>query len=231
MEQYVQMLVPADPHFAPAPVQIAAYFEMLAESRHFELDWDIPYVHPLRVFKLLSKAEIEKAIEASAPRRVFPRLERFHLQTYSEIPPAIEGLPRSSVSTSGSWSTDFPPIKISKSLWPAREKGLYCSVGCDLRPEPVLTSNWWTVENSTGLLQFGDSVDTIPASGIFTHPISHRNIEIPSAGCARFWVSFDFGVWLLSYMPEDFDLLEPGLIRATEDLFLVRMTQVGRALP
>jgi hypothetical protein len=44
-------------------------------------------------------------------------------------------------------------------------------------------------------------------------------------------VSFDFGEWLLSHMPEDFDLLDPGLIRATEDFFDVQMTQAGRALP
>jgi hypothetical protein len=231
MEQYIQMLIPADPHFIPPPRQIAAYFETLADSWHFELDWNIPYIHPLRVFKLPSKAEVEKAVEASAPSRVFPRLERFHLQTYSEIPAAIEGLRRSSVSAIGNWSNEFPPIRIPKSSWPAEEKGLYCSVGCDLRHEPTLTSNWWTADDRTGLLQFGDSAETIPASGTFTHPISHRNIEIPSAGCARFWVSFDFGEWLLSHMPEDFDLLDPGLIRATEDFFDVQMTQAGRALP
>ena len=231
MEQYIQMLIPADPHYAPDPARIAAYFEMLSKSWHFALDWNIPHIHPLRALNLLSKAEIEKAIEASAPRRMFPRLERFHLQTYAEIPAIIERLPRFAVTASGTWTAEYPPIKIPTSSWPPEKKGLYCNVGCDLRPEPVLTSNWWTDEDGSGLLQFGDPAETLPSSGTFTHPISRHNIEIPLAGCARFWVSFDFGEWLLSYMPEDFDLLDPALIRATEDHFGVKMTQVGRALP
>ncbi len=231
MEQYIQMLIPADPHFAPRPVQVAAYFEMLAESWHFELDWNIPHIHPLRVTKLLSKPEIEKAIEATAPRRVFPLLERFQLQTYGEIPAAIEKLSQFALNASGNWNAENPPIRIAASSWPGGKKGLRGNVGCDLHPQPVFTSNWWTDEDGSGLLQFGDQAETIPSSGTFTHPISRRNFAVPLTGSARFWVRFDFGEWLLSYMPEDFDLLDPGLIRATEDHFGVRMTQVGRALP
>jgi hypothetical protein len=232
MEQYIQMLIPVDPDFAPDSSQIAAFFDMLADSFHFELDWNSRHLHPLRVFKLLSNAEIEKAIEASGPIKMFPRLDRINLQRTSEIPGAIEGIPRCVVAANGHWHPETSLIKISQSLWTPNRETLHCGISCDLRSEPVLTSNWWTEQgDDTGLLQFGDPASSTPSTGTFTHPISRINIEVPCAGSARFWVGFDFGVWLLSHLPEDFDLLDPALVRATEDHFGVRMAQAGRALP
>ncbi len=223
------MLIPADPYFAPEPAQIAAFFDMLAESWQFELDWNIPYIHPLRVMKLLGKAEIEKAIQDSG---MFPRLDSFNLKKNSEIPAAMEGISSCSVNASGNWGSEHPPIKVPKSAWPDGKENLACRVSCDLRPEPALTSNWWTNEgDNTGLLQFGDPADPIQSMGTFTHPVSSKNIEVPSAGSARFWVGFDFGEWLVPHLPHDFNLLDPALVRAMELHFGVEMAQAGRALP
>ena len=228
MEQYIQMLIPAEPNFAPAPVQIAAYFEMLAESWKYEITWDLPYIHGLRVFKHVSKTEVEESVKATG---MFPNLEQFRLKGIDGIPQAMEGLASCTVAASGNFRRECSPIKIVESAWPGSSKSLYCGLGCDLRPTPVLLSNWWTDGDHAGLMQFGEPTDSAQKVGIFTHPISRRNEEIPATGSARFWINFDFGEWLLPYMPEDFGLLDYAFIRATEDHFGVRMAQVGRALP
>lgn len=225
------MLIPTDPDFAPEPSKIVDFFDMLTDSWEYELNWNSRYLHPLRVIKRLSNEEVRKAIAASENGCTFPALERIELEKTSDIPSAVEGMTRYSVSSSGLWQPNYPPIKIPKSLWPPTCEKLNGRVTCDLCPEPVLTSNWWTVGDSTGLLQFGDPAGTNQSPGVFTHPISRNNIEVPSAGSARFWVGFDFGVWLLPHLPENFNLLNAPLVRATEDHFGVQMVQAGRALP
>jgi hypothetical protein len=231
MEQYIQMLIPHDSDFAPQPARVAALFEMLEKSWHFELDRTNNHTPALQVFKLLSKAEIEKAMEGAGAAKTLPRLDRVKLEKADEIPETIRRLPRCSVSANGHWRSNSSPIKIPNSFWPGGQKRLWGSVACDLRPEPVCMSNWWTTEDHTGLLRFGDPADPGQTVGLFTHPISKRNIEIPFAGSARFWVSFDFGEWLVPHVAEDFDLLPPNLVRLAEEHLGIEMSQAGRALP
>lgn len=170
-------------------------------------------------------------MKASGPMSTFPRLERVELEKVSQISGAIRNLPRCSVTANGHWQPSLSPIKIRCSSWPNGGERLWGCVSCDLRPEPVCTSNWWTEEDDSGLLQFGEPASPDRTTGLFTHPITRQNIEIPFAGCARFWVSFNFGEWFLSHLAKDFDLLAPLLIGATEEHFGVRMSQAGRALP
>ncbi len=230
MEGYIQMLIPADAEFVPEATRIASYFDMLVDVWGYEFDRNNEHLHFLRVYKLPSKDEVAEAIKASNGR-MFPPVKKINLQEASAISGVIANLPRCVIAASGHWQPSQSPIKVPREAWPDFSPNLYGGVSCDLRPEPVSTSNSWEENGIASMPDFGDPAVPGQTTGVFTHPVSRRNVVLPLAGCARFWVGFDFGEWIAGLVPEDFDLLEPALIEATEKHFGVRMVQAGRALP
>jgi hypothetical protein len=227
MEQYVQLLIPAKPRFVPQPEQIAEFLKSI-ESFGFQLDWNQPYMHGLRVFQLLSKAEIAAAIEASG---MFPLLERFELNGLSEIPSKIRTLQRFSVNAVVAWQGEESPIRIPTALWPESRRTLTGSVSFEVHPEPVVTSNVWFQDGEYLQSRFREPAEEPLSVSVFTHPLSSRNLEIPNAGSARFWLGFDFGEWVVPHLPEDFSLLNPALVELAEEHFGVKMSEAGLALP
>lgn len=232
MEQYVQLLIPADTQFAPKPEQISGFLQLVIDLFGCRIDCNRSYIHALRILKLMSKAEINAAIEAqSGPVKTFPLLETLKLKEISEIPLRTETLSRFSVNASVIWSGGEPPITIPSALWPKSTESLSGSISLEVHPESVMTSNVWYQDGEWVLSRFRDPVDEPQSVGAFTHPLSRRNIEIDDAGSARFWLEFDFGEWIVPHLPEDFSLLNPPLVGLAESHFGVKMSQAGLALP
>jgi hypothetical protein len=81
--------------------------------------------------------------------------------------------------------------------WPAVEvdfKSIYAfDVLCRLRPEVVSTSDWHDSATIVrGAPSFGQPDRSHNRLGIFHHPFTSEIIKVPNAGCARFWIEFEF---------------------------------------
>jgi hypothetical protein len=60
--------------------------------------------------------------------------------------------------------------------------------------------------------------------------MSRRTVEVPHAGNARFRLGFSFSERLIPRWPDDLALLDPELMRATEDHFGVGFAQAGHGV-
>jgi hypothetical protein len=50
---------------------------------------------------------------------------------------------------------------------------------------------------------------------------------VPDAACARFWVEFEFGKWLVPKVEESFDLIHPSLLTTAIECFGVGFAPGG----
>ena len=66
-------------------------------------------------------------------------------------------------------------------------------------------------------------------TGYFTDPYDLETIEVPEAGCARFWIEFELGNSV--FPPEEafrrsrLDLLDPAVLAMATDAFGITLVQ------
>jgi hypothetical protein len=238
MEQYVHLLIPSDPRFGPAFGQVAGFFEMLVALWNYEIDWEDPYIPGIRIVWTTSEPKVETDPKSGKQFTMMPRFQTVAVSQTGEIAPTLEKNPGAltgrsgcAVAAQGKWRERELPVRIPRSLWPAEESEYACNVSCRLHPEPVCTSDWWGEDgDDPSQSQFGKPSDATPSTGRFTSPKSRQTVALPNAGSARFWIEVGFGDWIVPHLPDDFDLLDPMLIRTAEDHFGLKLAQAGRGV-
>jgi hypothetical protein len=100
----------------------------------------------------------------------------------------------------------LPPFRLYEATAEEKEfKGTYAyEICCRLRKEPVSTSE---------TAPFGKPCPAESRTGIFHHPVTGAVIETPDAACARFWIEFHFGKWLLPKIGNRLSLIQPSILR------------------
>jgi hypothetical protein len=64
------------------------------------------------------------------------------------------------------------------------------------------------------------------STGFFTNHKTGETIRVPNAGCARFWIGFALGNWLLPEMKSNsLDLLPMPVVDAAHKALSMRFTQ------
>jgi hypothetical protein len=236
---YGHTLIPQQIDYQPAPSQVANFFSALVEL-------GAAPVNP----QLQARTHVERAnwtdwsIFFSDPRTG----ERCCLPRYiadigsvAEIPSLLEGLDNYNMRFYGGGPPELPALAFELSSYAFE-------IDCCLRPEVVSTSNF----HKDDRLVFGTPVKAwleLPATekkrrwharkvegfsspcpqthtiGFFTSPTTGNTIEVPGAGCARFWIQFEFGKWLFPQVTNSLDLLPLPIIRAAEENFEIRFSQ------
>lgn len=151
--------------------------------------------------------------------------DNIKIDQVASIPAAIAGLEHFSVLMSGEWSLGHRPLALLTCDGVPFEENYTCEVSCHLRPEPVSTSclNEEAGPRHVGL--FGEPCQELRETGIFTNPWSGEVIEVPNAGCARFWIELEFGKFIFPRIVDSFDVLNPSIIAKTEECFQTRFVQ------
>jgi hypothetical protein len=86
-------------------------------------------------------------------------------------------------------------------------KGTYAyEICCRVRKEPVSTS-------------FGKPCPAESRTGIFHHPATGAIIETAATACARFWIEFHFGKWLLPKIGNHLNLIQPSILKNVTQTF------------
>lgn len=215
MEQYIHLLIPAEPSYTPEPAQVATFFAELLKFPNFRLK-EGRFQQGLRVLKPSGRSrEISSPLTGESKK--FPVPDTIKVNEPAEISAYLEGLAEFSVRAGGKWQlcSEMPIALYTMDNKPYRANYL-CDVSCQLHPVPVSMS---TSNGTRDVLDFGDPCGSEKRVGHFPNPWAEETIEVPNAGCSRFWIEFEFGKFVCPRVGENFDVLSPSVIGKAEECF------------
>lgn len=209
MPEYSHTLIPGQVDFAPNPGQVAAFLESLVSMGAAPLEPDIV------VSKLSGKVR-SVTNPFTLQTETFPMRQSERVQELSAVAGALTGLDDYNVTLAGTGPPALPPLEFDF-------MGVYgFLVHCCLRDEVVSTSDSHD-EHPTE--SFGRPCSSRSPRGVFHHPDTLEVIEVPGAGCARFWIEFEFGKMLFPRIQDRLDVIEPSIVHAAEREFAIEFVQ------
>jgi hypothetical protein len=230
-ETYGHTLIPGSIDFVPQPHQVAAFLDNLAK-----LD-----AAPLRAALRIGKPGFRSGVNPATGETLTIPVHRYTtLEAAADVSAALSGLDDYNVELLGEGPPRLPPF----ALWlhdirpltggqPPESHANDCAViefdskksygfivQCCLRADVVATSDRHGVmppERQMPTLGRPDKFHT--RLGVFHHPCTNKILEVPNAGCARFWVQFEFGKWLFPKIEDSLNLLEPSVVELAKTSF------------
>ena len=213
MPEYTHTLIPSRVDFVPEPQQVGAFLSSLASIG----------AAPLRPAIMVSKP----SGKVRSYRNPFTGMdESMALRTTSKlkdlaaVPRKLQALDDYDVTLSGKGPPKLPAFKFNF-------HGTYdFDVACRLRAEVVSTSDWHDEIPIRRKVEFFERpCNPKDRLGIFHHPSTLKVIEVPKAGCARFWIEFEFGKMLFPRIKDRLDILEPEIVAAAQRDFAIKFVQ------
>lgn len=199
-EQYTHLLIPDRMDFVPRPEQVAAFLIAL------ESVGGAPIRGALRVGKLSGKVRVGSD-SLTGERISIPGRDFVPLAAFPELPMHLGDLDDYDVVLSGEGPPTLPPFAlytIENSQQIEYREAYGYDVLCRLRRDAVSTCD---------VPPFGSPCQSAGQPGIFHNPVSGARLEVPNAACARFWIEFEFGKWLVPRISTNLDLLQPAILR------------------
>lgn len=227
MEQYIHTLISVDSEFVPNPVQVANFLEALVSQYKFSWFSDAQQVRSDLIVAKPSNRLRWMTNSMTGEKIPIPVWDRLNVQTFEDIPALIEGSDHYAVRQSGQWvGTGWPMVLLKTDRVPY-EGNCICTINCELRPGRVSTSAW-DVEagpNRRNIPAFGSECGSGAGKGIFPNPWTKEVIEVDDAGCARFWIEFEFGKFLYPEITNSLEILHPVIVSGAEQCFRTKFAQ------
>jgi len=217
IEQYVHTLIPVEPQFSPTTEQISRFLEGLSALGAAPLNPEVFVLKPsgrLRSFKNPLTGETKS----------FPAKDRVPLKSIADVASVIEGLKEYYVRMEGQGPPGLPPLPLYFENSLVSDSYSF-NVGCSIRPEPVSMSDLGDEQTGNEVVVFGQACSQQSRAALFRHPETGELIEVANAGCARFWVEFEFGKWLLPNIGTSLDILNPDITKLATKSFGLPFTQ------
>lgn len=226
MEQYIHTLISVDSEFAPESAQVAAFLGELVSQFGFSPISSQRYLPGLVVAK--PSGRLRWGTNPLTGEKIsIPVPEHLNLSRFEDVPTSIEGSAHYTVAQSGQWVGKDRPVVLLKTDGAPFEDNYICTVRCELRPEAVSTSAW-DIEagpNTWNIPVFGSECKNAVANGIFPNPWTGDVIEVADAGCARFWVEFEFGKFIYPKVTDRFEVMSPAIVSGAERCFRTKFAQ------
>jgi hypothetical protein len=226
METYIHTLIAADTAFVPTPAQVTGFFDELVSTTSFKI------VAPSRRFPpgpvvMKPNGLFRTFALPSGKTESIPRLTGERPDSLADIPRFIEDAAHYRVSLAGQWQFADTPLVLFTPDKERYEDRYLCSVNCECRPEPVSTSAWdcEAGPNVRNVPFFGAPCEPGTKTGIFPNPWTGEVIEVAEAGCARFWIEFEFGDFLFPDVTGGLQIFNPMLVSRAEQCFKTRFAQ------
>jgi hypothetical protein len=204
--RYSHLLIPDRADYAPQPGQVAAFLQGLVALG------SAPLQATFRIGRLSGKfrtgTDALTGEKLSIPRRDFAALGGL-----AEMPEQLADLDDYDVEMSGQGPAKLPPFKLYNTT-DSEESEYRAAYGyevrCCLRRNIVSTCET-PIRGSPCLADV--------RTGIFHHPRTGTAIEVPNAGCARFWIEFQCGKWLCPRVDTNLNLLQPEVLNHAVETF------------
>lgn len=226
MEQYTHTLISVDSEFVPDPAQVATFFGDLISQFKFSTISGQRFLPGLIVAKPTGK--LRWGTNPMTGEKIsIPEQDRLSIERIEDIPAVIEGVKHYTVAQSGQWIGDERPMVLLKTDGVPYEENYISTVKCELRPEVVSTSAW-DVEagpNTRNVPAFGSVSKSGNKNGIFPNPWTGEAIEVADAGCARFWIEFEFGKFIYPRITDNLDVMSTAIVSGAEQAFGTKFAQ------
>ncbi len=206
LEQYLHTLISSDPDFSPTPEQVAQFLKGLSALGAAPLNPTLLVLKHSGRFRSFKNP-------VTGESKSIPAYDRVVLQSNSEVASAIGLAQQYFVSLDGQGPPNIPPFPLYDLEGSAFTEDYGLIVRCCLRPEPVSMSDLGDQRTVSERPRFGEVCAPHNTTGLFSHPVTNQVIEVPNAGCARFWVEFEFGKWLLPKIENSLEILDPTIAR------------------
>jgi hypothetical protein len=213
MPEYAHTLIPTQVDFVPDGTRVASFLSALDSTGA------LPLKSTVAVSKLTGEVQTFKHPKTGeAESFAIRKLKK--LKSLAAVPSAIKGIEDYNLSVMGEGPPQLPAFLFD-------HPGSYeFVVNCCLRAELVSTSDWHDeVPIKRKVKFFGQPCGPKDRLGIFHNPNTLEVIEVPNAGCARFWIEFEYGKMLFPQIEDRLDLIEPRLVQIAEKEFGITFTQ------
>jgi len=228
MEQYIHTLISTDSEFAPESGQVASFFGELVSQFKFSPISGQRFLPGLVVAKPSGRLRWATGTDPMTGAKISrPEWDRVNLERFEDIPALIEGSNHYTVAQSGQWVGKDRPVTLLKTDGVPFEENYICIARCELRPEAVSTSAW-DVEagpNTRDVPTFGSVCKNPIRNGTFPNPWTGDVIEVADAGCARFWIEFEFGRFIYPKVTDSLEVMSPEIVLGAERCFRTKLVQ------
>jgi hypothetical protein len=211
VEQYVHTLIPQDAQFCPKPERVTQFFDGLTKLGAAPLDAQLKILKPsgrVRSFTDPLTGEI----------RTIPGKEIVDLDRAANFHPIISALDQYVVATEGHGPPTLPTFALYLDGVLFAENYDF-SVHCCVEAGPVSMCDLGDEQNDNEAPIFRMPCREPSRTGLFRHPITSALIEVENASCARFWIEFEFGNWLLPKIGDSLNILNPEITNFANECF------------
>jgi hypothetical protein len=211
---YTHTLIPASAEFSPPRERVQTFLAAMVAR-------GVVGGEPAFVLRAPSGRTREVRNPFSGAIEVYPISDHTELADLTRVAAAIEKLKDYRVEVLGVGRPRNPPV-------PLEFDGPYhIGVGCIVSSELCSMSD---LHKESGGTQkacfFGRPCGEFLKTGYFSNPSTLEIVEVPGAGCARFWVEFSLGKLLFPRFDSGgLECLDPAIVREAERLFGVRFLQ------
>jgi hypothetical protein len=213
MPEYTHTLIPEKVNFVPNPGQVSGFIGSLTSMGA------APMKATMTVAKLTGKVNTF-ANPFTGGTITIPVREAKTITDLSRLPDSLKDLDDYEVTLAGKGPPKLPAFKF-------QFEGAYdFQVNCSLREKVVYMSDWHDeIPIKRKVEFFGEQCSPKARLGIFHNPDTLEVIEVPNAGCARFWIEFEFGKTLFPKINDCLDLIAPPIVKAAQEAFAISFIQ------
>jgi hypothetical protein len=213
MPEYTHTLIPEQLKFVPESNQIVAFLSAVVTSGAAPLQPMMMVAKPTGDVRTVNNPATGESLS-------FVMRTGKKVKDFAALSRAILSLDDYDITIAGKGPPALPAFTF-------QFKGQYdFAVHCSLRPTLVSTSDWHDhVPIKRKVKLFGQPCGPKDRLGLFHNPDTLEVIEVPKAGCARFWISFEFGKSFFPPINDRLDLIEPAFVEIARKEFGVNFVQ------
>jgi hypothetical protein len=213
MPEYSHTLIPDHEDFVPDSRRIGTFLSSLVSIGA------APLKPTISVSKLTGEVRVFTNPLSGKTDSITMRKAN-NLKNLAAVPAALKELDDYNVTLVGKGPPKLPAFTFDF-------KGTYdFLVHCCRRPEVVSTSDWHDeVPVKRKVVFFDRPCSPNDRLGIYHNPNTLEVIEVPKAGCARFWIEFEYGKMLFPPIVDRLDLIDPAIVEVAEMDFGIKFVQ------
>lgn len=213
MPEYSHTLIPDSVEFVPDPKQVESFLTSLVAIGAAPLQPALRFSKP--------SGEVRTGINPFTRQPMTLRSYKWQtLKDRTELSGALRGLDDYMVTVEGKGPPHLPAFTFDFA-------GSYdFLVRCRLQPEIVSTSDPHDeIFEKHNVELFGEPCRPTDRLGIFQNPDTLKIIEVPNAGCARYYIEFEFGKMLFPRIEDRLDIIEPRIVEVAEKDFGIKFVE------
>jgi hypothetical protein len=212
--RYSHTLIPKSSEFIPSATQIQSFLSIIVVR-------GVMGGKPTFVLRTPSIRTREGRNPFTGKMEIYRMKDHTELQSADHIADAIAILKDYDIGASGMGTPKNPPIPLDF------DGPYHVCVNCVVSSELLSTSDLHEESRfKREVPSYREPCDGAAKCGFFSNPHTLDIIEVPDAGCARFWVEFQLGKSLFPpFTRGNLQFLDPDIVAQAESLFRVPFAQ------